>query len=210
MTHGTISVSDVDMMEADSEGDDPESSIWKEVAKARAAESAALKQAALKQQEKEEILLQLVKALQNGKNPASEDSVVHSSTTDTNKQAVKQQLQAMLNKHVRFDGYKPNADKVEDFLHQVANYQERANLNDENLIFHFQSMLDKNAACWWKQFMKPLLPTLPVDANGNKYQAVVAAFVEEFLPKMYKVEQRNRFHKLELEGDNLTGFIEKF
>ena len=151
-----------------------------------------------------------MKALQEGKNPVVEDSVVQSSTTDTNKQAVKQQLQAMLNKHVRFDGVKPTTDKVEDFLHQVANYQERANLNDENLIFHFQSMLDKQAACWWKQNVKPLLPTMSVDADGNKYQAVVAAFIKEFLPPLYKVEQRNRFHKLELEGDNLLGFIEKF
>ena len=34
--------------------------------------------------------------------------------------------------------------------------------------------------------------------------------MKEFLPPLYKVEQRNRFHKLELEGDNLLGFIEKF
>ena len=75
-------------------------------------------------------------------------------------------------------------------------------MNDENLIFHFQSMLDKHAACWWKQNVKPLLPTMPVDADGNKYQTVVAAFIKEFLPPLYKVEQRKRFHKLELEGDN--------
>ena len=183
---------------------------WRMVAEARAAENAALQANAQLQQDKAVLLQQLVDALKTGQTPASEESMVQSSTSDANKQAVKHQLQAMLNAHTRFDGIKPTTDKVEDFLHQVATYQERAQLEDHNLIFHFQSMLDKQAACWWKQNMKPLLPELPVDADGNKYRAVVAEFTKEFLPKLYKVEQRNKFHKLELEGDNLLGFIEKF
>ena len=211
MTTGPAAVQSSDMdVEMSSSIDSGEGEgDWRLLSESRAAENAALKANAQLEKEKSALLQQLVEALQGRAQQPAEPSA-QSGTVDNHKQAMKHQLQTMLQGHAVFDGLKPSTDKVEDFLHDVNNYQERAQLDDQNLIFHFQSMLRKTAARWWDQHMRPVLPNLPVDAAGNRFHAVVSAFTKEYLPPLYKVEQRNRFHELKLENGNLLAFVDKF
>jgi hypothetical protein len=202
---------DVDMSSSTEEVEtaEPQPEVnWKLLSESHARENELLRANIKLERETKELMRRLLEKEPQAQQPVGTSTPVNNE--DSEKQAMKHQLQVLLKGHSEFTGERPNADKVEDFLHDVQNYQERAQLSDQNLIFHFQSMLRKTALRWWEQEMKPILPTLPVDAEGNRYQAVVDRFTKQYLPAFYKVEQRNKFHELKLEGGNLLGFIEKF